>query len=457
MLDLMGRPQMLLVDIWPLGDPLLIVSSHEVAEQLSKSSDLFPWACPKWPGLDAGLRRLIGGKSLLSSNGEEWRILRKKYNAAFSHQQLLTYLPAMVDKVAMFLEILNRHVMTGDDFPLLEPCADLAFDVIARVATGLDVNAQSSAPSQFTREYMELMASYDGILALVPGWMVPFIDNKRRRLEKSIHNVLSEHVRDRFVQEQEVPLHLGHSILSHRLQSISSLTTETMNETCDQIKTFLLAGRDTTGITLAWTIYELSRTPGALHAVRVEADAAIGPEIDISSVRDRLATDRHDLLGRMPYTQAVIRETLRLHPPGGAMRYSKKNTGLYVREASTGQSHCVDGLAIYVCEHLIHRDPAVYGDSANYFLPERWLDDDVAAKVPVSAWRPFERGPRGCIGQELAIMEVCLAVALACRLYDFEKVGLGASVVDEKGRPVLDTRTNQFQVKEELHKVGNSE
>jgi cytochrome P450 len=70
---------------------------------------------------------------------------------------------------------------------------------------------------------------------------------------------------------------------------------------------------------------------------------------------------------------------------------------------------------------MIQRDRDVYGSNANDFVPERWLGD-AAEKIPTSAWRSFERGPRNCIGQELAILEARVVIALVARRYDFVKV-----------------------------------
>jgi cytochrome P450 len=87
---------------------------------------------------------------------------------------------------------------------------------------------------------------------------------------------------------------------------------------------------------------------------------------------------------------------------------------------STGE-YSLDNLNIYNCITMIQRDPEVYGDTADDFIPERWLGD-ASAQIPTSAWRAFERGPRNCIGQELATIEARIVVALVARRYDFVKV-----------------------------------
>ncbi|CAN8095831.1 unnamed protein product [Discula destructiva] len=248
------------------------------------------------------------------------------------------------------------------------------------------------------------------------------------------------------------------SILPLSLQDVDTLTPAVLNETCAQLKTFLFAGHDSTSITICWIIYELSRTPRALKAVREELDSSFGPfdaARDASIVRSKLSgRDGDEFVRRMTYISAVIKESLRLHPQAGSVQGgTKPATGLSI---STPQGHYnLDGCWIYINHSLIQRDRGVYGDTADDFVPERWLQVD-GAVYPVSAWRPFERGPRICIGQELANIEtrvVVVVVAMLARRYDFTKVGLGELELDQNGRPDLDDK-GQYKVKSELYSIN---
>jgi hypothetical protein len=134
---------------------------------------------------------------------------------------------------------------------------------------------------------------------------------------------------------------------------------------------------------------------------------------------------------------------------------------------SDGDDVCVDKCVIYLCHHIIQRDPKVYGDTANDFVPERWVgDSDTSSasteddgstagesKIPISAWRAFERGPRNCIGQELANMEARVILACVMRRYDFVKVGLGEVDTDDMGQPVMD-RKGKYKTKSDLINVS---
>lgn len=240
------------------------------------------------------------------------------------------------------------------------------------------------------------------------------------------------------------------SILSLSLQDVETLTPEILQVTSDQLKTFLVAGHDTTSTVVVWTVYELERTPHVLKAVRDELDGLFGADIaqNPDAIFQKLRSPGgHDVIRKMTYISAVIKEVLRVHSPAGTVRMAKPGTGLVV---STSQGdYNLDGNWIYINHTLIHEDQKVYGDTAEDFMPERWLKND---KYPASAWRPFERGPRNCIGLELANIEARVIIALLAHQYIFQKVGLGELNLDENGEPKLNQK-GQFETKSTLYMV----
>jgi hypothetical protein len=153
-------------------------------------------------------------------------------------------------------------------------------------------------------------------------------------------------------------------------------------------------------------------------------------------------------------------------------------TGLFVTAPDDGKSYCLDGMIIYLCPTLIQRDRAVYGPTCNDFMPERWIGDSDTSmktnsgltvgdgrektaaaagsggeKIPASAWRPFERGPRACIGQELANIESKIILACVARRYEFIKVGTGAIKRDADGNRVMG-ENGKFVAETELYSVS---
>ncbi|KAI2467419.1 cytochrome P450 [Annulohypoxylon bovei var. microspora] len=436
--EALGRPPLMFVDLRPVNRPMVLVSSHEIAEQVSRPSKIFPTSLPK---TDLSyLLHLTGPTSILLSHGDKWKALRKRYNPAFAPQHLMTLLPCILEKTSSFIQHLDALASTGEEFSLVSLAINLTFDIIGAVVMDVDLEAQpldASRQGELVRLYVELYQEYWDDKADMPWWLIPNVEKKRRRLGKRINVLLKDIIYRKHAEQQAKGAedNQSRSILSLSLQDTETLSPELVDETSDQIKTFLLAGHDTTSITLSWVFYWLSRTPHALAAVRSELDNLLGPKSDPESVHARLLSpDGPDLVHRMTYISAVLKETLRLHPPAATARYSKHGTGFTVRTPE-GEDYCLDGMIIYNCEGLIQRDPAIYGDSAEYFVPERWLSD---VDIPASAWRPFERGPRNCIGQEFAMIEIRVIIAAIARRFDFTKIGLGELALDVKNQPMLD-------------------
>ncbi|GAB1313761.1 hypothetical protein MFIFM68171_03971 [Madurella fahalii] len=465
----LGNPPITFLDLRPVGYPMAVVNSNEVAEQVSRVSKLFPWSTPKSPTLSS-LARITGPSSILVRQNEDWKQLRKRFNPGFAPQHLMSLLPCIIDKTEIFLGHLDRLAATGEEFALLKLTINLTFDIIGAVTMGVDFDAQhagSSGQGEFIRLYEELVNTYAVNPSRFPQWLHVRREWRRYRLSSTIDSLLESMIREKHAEARLDDKAGSRSVLSLSLKGSQELNGALLDETRDQIKTFLFAGHDTTGILLAWIFYELARSPRVLKAVRDELDELFGPDSDPAVVRDKLlAPGGEDLIQRMSYTTAMIKEVLRLYPPAGTARMAPPGSGFIV-QTPEGQSFCLDGMVIYNCATIIQRDRRVFGETANDFVPERWLGDksgimsagsqdekdsqnDAGRKFPAGAWRPFERGPRNCIGQDLATIEARVIVAAVARRYDFVKVGLGELELNEKGQPVVNEK-GQYKTKSELY------
>ncbi|KAI7786122.1 hypothetical protein LA080_004506 [Diaporthe eres] len=454
----LGRPPLMFVDMRPLNDPLVVVGDPEIADQLTKASKVFPTSPPKSSRSLDRLSYVLGATSIFSLHNQEWRRLRSRFNPGFAPQYLITFVPDILDKGLIFLERLDSLCETGEAFDLMDYTSRLTFDIIGKVVMEADLDAQvsdQSKNSELVDLFETLLDSYNGERHNLPWWLTIQRVRRRAALSDRIAGLLRVIVRRKHAElhEQGKGNPKARSVLSLALQDVTSLTPSIMDETCDQLRTFLFAGQDTTSILLSWVFYELSRTPRALRAVHAELNNLLGPDTTPSAVRARLL-GQEDLLQQMHYVSAVIKEALRLHPPGGTARVIPRGSGFTVRMPG-GEQQCLDGLLVYNCQTIIHTDPKAYGDTADRFVPERWLagggDGGGDSEIPPGAWRPFERGVRSCPGQELVNIEARVVIALAVRRYDFVKVGMGEVVLDDSGQPSLDERTGQYKVTEEVY------
>lgn len=160
------------------------------------------------------------------------------------------------------------------------------------------------------RIFRELIETFSSEQIDLPRWCTPRLEWNRRRLAKQIRGILAGIVRDRHAERTNTSIP-ARSILAMSLKDLDSLSPTAVDVTCDQLSSFLFAGHDTTGTTIAWTLYELFRTPHALQAVRAELDDLFGTETSQETIVSRLlAPGGEELIYRMSYTSAVIRETL---------------------------------------------------------------------------------------------------------------------------------------------------
>ncbi|KAK7699110.1 hypothetical protein SLS64_011887 [Diaporthe eres] len=445
------------VDLRPVASPMLVVASYKVAEQVARSTDRFPYSPPKVREIWEHMVHLAGPTSIASSKGEEWKALRKRFNPGFAPQHLLSLLPAIVHKASIFVDRLSDLSKSGDEFSLQRLATDLTFDVIGDLALDTDMGSQTAHPAKITRDFQTLIRTYTDEQIDLPWWFTPRLEWRRKKLALQVRASLKAIVQESHAK-QNVGTSRPRSILSMSLEGVDTLSPEFLDTTCDQLSTFLFAGHDTTSTTIAWMLYEVSRTPRALRAVRAELDGIFGPDPSPAAVASRLlAPGGEELVNRMAYTSAVIRETLRLWPPGATSRMTKPGEGLTATVSNSDGKACemnLDGMMIYHVPYIVQRDPAVFGETANTFVPERWLQKDTGDGIPAAAFRAFERGPRNCIGQELATIEARVVMALVARHFDFSKVGIGAAILDSAtGQAELDAH-GQYKVAERMYNVS---
>jgi cytochrome P450 len=118
-----------------------------------------------------------------------------------------------------------------------------------------------------------------------------------------------------------------------------------------------------------------------------------------------------DDLPRLKETEHVLLESMRLYPPAFIVGREA------LVDTEVGGYHCPRGTTILMPETVVHRDPRFF-ERPDEFLPERWRDD-FEKKLPHCAYFPFGAGPRICIGNTFAMMEMTLALAMMAQRFEF--------------------------------------
>ncbi len=181
-----------------------------------------------------------------------------------------------------------------------------------------------------------------------------------------------------------------------------------------QIKLFLFSGHDTTSSAICFHLYLISKHASALARLRDEHDSVF--TTDTSRTASLISSSPH-LLHQLPFTTAVIKESLRLFPTVTISRQGER--GFHVTDRA-GRRFPTEGFLVFPNIHTPQHDPAFW-PQPDSFLPERWLVGPEDPLYPVKgAWRAFEHGPRACIGQELAMLEMKTVLVMVARTFDFK-------------------------------------
>jgi cytochrome P450 len=168
----------------------------------------------------------------------------------------------------------------------------------------------------------------------------------------------------------------------------------------DEVMTLFLAGHETTALTLSWAWYLLAQNPEAETKFHAELDEVLG---------DRPPTVAD--LPRLKYTEQIAKESMRLYPPAYGL-------GREAIEGFTLGDYYVPAKSqVFMFQWAVQRDPRFYSEP-NLFLPERWTEQ-FTASLPKYAYFPFGGGPRACIGNYFAMMEVVLLLATIGRTFRF--------------------------------------
>ncbi|KAK8093495.1 hypothetical protein PG997_000180 [Apiospora hydei] len=420
-------PPVFYLDLWPTGPPLVVMTAAGGAAEIALREPQLP----KYEGVLGFLQPLIGKHGLVTMEGAEWKYWRAIFNPGFNAAHLQTLVPGIVENTMVLCEILSERAEEGGLFSLFETMSRLTMDMSCLATLGSRLNAQ--------RQGCELVSAFRSQASWIPS---PNETNlfkiynpmrhlvyryNRRRMDRYVSTELDAHFaihaqgqngarakRSKAVVDLALETYLAEQRGSAAPDQQANGKTAPMvmdarfkQFAVSQMKLFLFAGYDTTASAAVYAIHLLSLYPETLQKRARNTTPA---------ETAALISQQPHVLNRLAYTSAVIKEALRLYPPVSSTRNSAPGYKL----VSQGQEFETQGFMLWGVHQAIHR-AAEHWPSPNRFIPDRWLVSPGHALYPrdKEAWRPFEKGPRNCIGQELALLEVKVVLAMVLRDFDF--------------------------------------
>ncbi|MDO8363677.1 MAG: cytochrome P450 [Actinomycetota bacterium] len=372
-----------------VGDPVML------RELFSMPSERFRWG-HKFNVLGF----VVGPGSMIVSDGEDHRRRRSSVQTAFSRKRLNGWIPMIVDRTDHAIDHLAASAEPGGQVDLTPIVRTLVLTIAVHAFFG-ETFAERSG--EIARLFERPQAYLESPTIRQLPHPLPFTARARVRADRrALDAILDTEIAQRRTEPTSDPLDLL-AALAHD-NSLSDA------EIRDQVVTLIGAGYDTTAAAMAWMLWRSTTTPSIWSQLRAEADDVFGP-LDHSATEDDAAPPDHSTLARLGYANRVMRESLRLHPPGA----------ISPREAAEsiqiGGHTIPKGTLVLWSAYLAGRDPNSWPDPLE-FEPDRFshLTPEQQA-VTDQAWVPFGRGARNCIGFALAQMELTLIIArLAQRL-----------------------------------------
>lgn len=338
------------------------------------------------------------GDSLFVAEGQEWLWQRRTAAPVFSHRNVAALAPVMSAAAERASARIGKGV--GRAVNCFDEMVTTTFEVISDVTFSDGEGFDRASVHRAIEDYMAQTARVS-LLDIVgaPAW----VPRPGRMLSGAAMRQMKR-IADGSIQRRRtdgnpgVPDLLDLLLAGEDPKSGRKMTTPELR---DNLLTFIVAGHETTALTLSWALYLCAFDPAVQSAARDEAQAVLG---------DRAATATD--ITALPLIRRIVDETLRLYPPAAFLsRTAQASDTLCGREVLPGDTVI---LPIYA----LHRHHALW-DRPDSFEPDRFADAKPADRY---AYLPFGDGPRVCIGANFALQEAVIILATLLARFRFDLV-----------------------------------
>ncbi|KAF9025449.1 cytochrome P450 [Hymenopellis radicata] len=407
--------------IAPLGMERLVIKDEEALSQILDRN----WGdWDKAPYIETLLRIMAGNTGMMTTYGDTHQRLRKLFNPAFSLANVAQQSDMYYAPIEGFLKKLRTLI--DDDVPkesVVVPVAHwlnkITLDLLCKSVFGYECDSVNNPDEPLARAYEGLAGLQTGsniatlfLITCVPGgtWLLTSPWSSRRlkwvqrlggfpaRVARFLEymTVVREITRDMIHQKVSDASGMAvtrkdvMSILVHARQNDHvELEGLSDDDLVDQVLTFMTGGHETISAAVSWTLWFLANDQDRQQRLRAES----------ASIFDQDGKPDFRKLKSLVYLDAVLSESLRIMTPiPVSSRVANKDVKLKGINVPKG-TH------IHVCFRNVGTSEERWGETAEQFIPERWLDLPDSYDTTFSRFM-FGVGPRACIGKNMALMEI---------------------------------------------------
>jgi cytochrome P450 len=350
----------------------------------------------------------IFGKAMITHDGVLWQKIRMPQQPAFHPDMFAEYIPYFLQAIRSKMDNWAELARTGESVEMVEQTWTLAADMICKALFDRDMPFNPHFVFKCVKTYTDVMNHKSIRLKKVAGAEFEITEESAAKAMAAWASVPPSIFAAKPREERERTL----------LKMIQAVTADPNvpefdeQQAIDELKQYLWAGTETTALTLAWALYEASRSPELVERIRREGEEVYG-------TREPTAAD----YSALAYTRAVIQETMRFYPPiWGLIRVAAKDDEIGGKQINAG-----DRVVLFA--YGAHHDPRFW-EEPETFRPERFMGDAVKKRRPYT-YIPFGGGKRSCIGGAMSQVENTLALSMLLRRFRPEYVGNGISPASE--------------------------
>lgn len=340
------------------------------------------------------------GESLFIAEGQEWMWQRRTAAPSFSHRHVMALAPVMsaaAERAVQRLEAAagKRAVNMFDEM------VQTTFEVISDVTFSGDEGFDRDGVHHAIEAYIQSTAKISlGDMLGLPSWVPRLSRIRSGGALTDMQRVADEAIQRRRTsgQPNAAPDLLDLLLAGADPESGRQMSTEELR---DNLLTFIVAGHETTALSLSWALYLVAGDPRVQDLARAEAQSVLG---------DRVAGAED--VPNLPYIRQIVDEALRMYPPAALVsRTARKADRLCGREVRPGDT-------VMIPIYALHRNNLLW-DDPDAFRPERFADRKAIRRY---AYLPFGDGPRICIGASFAQTEAVIILATLLSRYRFDPV-----------------------------------
>nr|WP_321985603.1 cytochrome P450 [uncultured Lichenicoccus sp.] len=346
--------------------------------------------------------RPVLGEGLFLAEGEAWRHQRRVIAPALAPRVM----PILVRHILRVCDVFEAelHAHIGHPVELLSVLQRMTLDIAGQSMFSLEMGRFGPGMRALLLHYALNYAKVGVLDLMLPGHVRSPLDRGREQFRADWLELMDRIIaaRDEVARPEAHQHDAPRDLLDLLRAARDPETGEGFNhaQLRDEVSTLILAGHETTAVSLFWACYIAARLPQHQERIAAEAEAA-----DLEAP---------DAVSRLPFTRAFLDETLRLYPPAYLIVREAQGPDEIAGRAVTA------GTIVSISPWVLHRHHAHWRDAAR-FDPDRFLPG--ATPPDRMVYLPFGAGPRICVGAQFALNEGVLVLARVLRSYRLALIG----------------------------------